>query len=194
VLLALGVRMLGEHVGRRELAGVSAIAVAVGVLGWAAPKSTGTFTTVGVAIVIAWLAVSLAGPYVLRVLRAGTGLTGSIVAGLGWGAVGLATALVDQAIGDRRWIVAVLWGLGVAAASWGALLAEMSALQVWPATRAIPVVFALEMVLPAAASPGLTVHGPGVYGGVPFAIALAVAAAGAIVLGSSQAVARTVEA
>src|SRR5690242_13067091 len=36
-LLVLGVHVLGERVGRREYAGVAAIALAVGVLGWAAP-------------------------------------------------------------------------------------------------------------------------------------------------------------
>jgi hypothetical protein len=67
----------------------------------------------------------------------------------------------------------------------------MTALQLWPATRAIPIAFALEMVLPAAVAPLLTVSGPGPAGGVPFAGALLVAALGAGLLGSSRAVART---
>src|ERR1700759_800848 len=40
VLLALGVVVLHERIGPRELGGVCAIALAVAVLGWAAPAET----------------------------------------------------------------------------------------------------------------------------------------------------------
>lgn len=191
VLLVLGVRLLHEHVGRRELTGVAAIVVAVGVLGWAAPSGNGTFRHAGIAIVVAWLAVSLAAPFILRVAHAGGGLAPSIAAGVGWGGVGLATALLDEAVADRHWLAVVLWLAGVAAASGGALLAEMTALQRWPATHAVPVTFAIEMAAPAAAAPGLTHAGAGAFGGVPFALALVLACGGAALLGGSRAVART---
>jgi hypothetical protein len=189
VLLVLGVRLLHEHVGRREVTGVAAIAVAVGVLGWAAPASNGAFRPAGVAVVVAWLVVALALPYVLRRARFGGGLAASVAAGLGWGGVGLATALLDGALAGRHWVAVVLWLAGVGAASWGALLAEMTALQTWPATRAVPVTFALEMAAPAAAAPGLTHAGAGAFGGTPFALALVLACGGAALLGSSRAVA-----
>jgi hypothetical protein len=64
----------------------------------------------------------------------------------------------------------------------------MTALQTWPATRSIPVVFGIEMVLPAALLPLLTDTTPA--HAVSFGAALAVACAGAAVLGSSRAVAR----
>jgi hypothetical protein len=64
----------------------------------------------------------------------------------------------------------------------------MTALQTWPATRSIPVVFGLEMSLPAALAPVLTLARPGHL--LTFAAALVVAVAGAVVLGSSRAVAR----
>jgi hypothetical protein len=127
-------------------------------------------------------------PYALRLLGRAGGLATSISAGFGWAAVGLATAMIDAAVADRRWVVALAWGAGVAAASWSSLLAEMTALQSWPATRSIPVVFGIEMVLPAALLPLLTGTRPGHV--VSFAAALAVACAGATVLGSSSAVAR----
>ena len=193
LLLAFGVRVLGEQVGRREYAGVAAIVVAVGLLGWAAPASTGKFTDAGTAVVLAWLAVAIVAPFALRVARLGDGLTTSVAAGLGWAWVGLGTALLDDALGGRRWVGALLWALGVGAASGGALLAEMTSLQVWPATRAVPVAFAFEMVAPAAAAPALTVHGAGPLGGVPFALALVVAGGGAALLGGSRTVARAVQ-
>jgi hypothetical protein len=82
----------------------------------------------------------------------------------------------------------LLWGAAVAAAGWSGLLSEMTALQTWPATRAIPVVFGLEMALPAALAPLITSTGP--THAVAFVAALAAALGGAIVLGSSPAVGR----
>ena len=64
----------------------------------------------------------------------------------------------------------------------------MTALQSWPATRSIPVVFGIEMVLPAALLPVLTHTRPG--HAVSFGLSLAVACAGAAILGSSRVVAR----
>ena len=194
ILLVLGARLLGEPVGRREVAGVAAIVVGVAVLGWVAPAHTGSFTHFGRDVVIVWLAVVLAAPYLLRVSGRAGGLATSVAAGLGWGWVGLGTALLDDALGDRRWLVVLAWGVCIAAASWGALLAEMTALQAWAATRAVPVAFALEMAAPAAAAPALTHQGAGPLHGVPFALALAVACAGAGLLGASRPVARAVAA
>jgi len=192
VLLGLAVWLLGEHVGAREAVGVAAIAAAVGVLGWAAPAGTGSFTTGGEAAVGAWVAAVLAAPYALRALGAGGGLATSVVAGLGWAAVGLATALVDDALADRRWLHALAWAIAVGAATWGAVLAEMTSLQRWPATRAVPVSFALEMAAPAAVAPALAATRGFPAGGVPFALALVAACAGAALLGGSRSVARAV--
>jgi hypothetical protein len=192
MLLVLAVWMLGESVGRREVLGVAAVAAAVGTLGWAAPPSTGTFTRTGVVVVIAWVVVAGVAPQVLRLLDLRSGVATSVAAGVGWSAVGLATALFDQAVADRHWLVAVAWAVGVGAASWGGLLSEMTSLQYWPATRAIPVAFALEMVAPAAVAPLITHHGAGPAGGAPFALALAVACVGAGLLGGSRTVTRSV--
>jgi drug/metabolite transporter (DMT)-like permease len=188
VLLVLGVRLLHERVGLREIGGAVMIAGAIAVIGWAAPAHTPGFTRTGEVGVVAALGIAAAVPYVLRVLGRPGGLATSIAAGFGWAAVGLATALIDEAIAHRHWPVALAWGAGVAAASWSSLLAEMTALQTWPATRSIPVVFGIEMVLPAALLPALAHARPGHV--LSFGAALAVACAGAAVLGSSRAVAR----
>jgi hypothetical protein len=164
------------------------IAGAIAVIGWAAPAHTPGFTHEGEVAVVAALGIAAAVPYVLRALGRAGGLPTSSSAGFGWAAVGLATALIDEAIAHRHWVVALAWGAGVAVASWSALLAEMTALQTWPATRSIPVVFGIEMVLPAALLPVLTHTRPGHL--LSFGAALAVACAGAGVLGSSPAVAR----
>jgi drug/metabolite transporter (DMT)-like permease len=189
VLLVLGVLLLHERVGLWEISGAVLIAGAIAVIGWAAPAHTPAFTRGAEVAVIAALAIAAAVPYLLRVLGRGGGLATSSSAGFGWAVVGLATAQIDEAIAHRHWLVALAWGAGVAVASWSSLLAEMTALQTWPATRSIPVVFGIEMVLPAAALPLLTHTRPGHW--VSFGAALAVACAGAAILGSSRVVART---
>ena len=188
VLLVLGVRLLHERVGRREISGAVLIAGGIAVIGWAAPAHTAGFTRGGEIAAVAALALATAVPYALRVLGRAGGLVTSVSAGFGWAAVGLATALIDEELADRHWVIALLWGAGVAVASWSSLLAEMTALQTWPATRSIPVVFGIEMVLPAALLPALTHTRPGHV--VSFGAALAVACAGAAILGSSRVVAR----
>jgi hypothetical protein len=190
VLLVLGVRVLGESVGVREIGGGVAIAGAVAVLGWAAPAQTGSFTTAGTWAAAVGLVVVAALPYLLRVAGRAGGLETSVAAGLAWAWFGLGTALLDGAVADRRLAIAALWGLGIAVAGWSALLSEQTALLAWPATRAIPVAFGLEMVVPAAAAPFLTHDGFGPLHGVPFVLALAVACGGAVALGGSRSVAR----
>ena len=188
VLLVLGSRVLGERIGAREIAGSIAIAASVAVLAWAGPAEATSFTRTGSwAIGIAIVLVALA-PLVLRLIGRADGLATSIVSGLGWACVGLATALAVAALSDHRWLVATGWGLGVGLASGATLLAEMTALQAWPATRSIPVVFGIEMVLPAAVTPLLAADASMPHPWL-FALALIVACTGAAVLGSSRTVA-----
>jgi len=188
VLLILGVTVLHESVGRREVGAVLAIAAGVAILGWAGPSETGSFTTTGMWVIAVSLILIVPAPYVLRRLGRAGGLPTSIAAGLGWACLGLGTALLDVAIADRNLVAVVAWGLACAAAAWGALLAEMTSLQMWAATRAIPVAFGLEMAVPAALAPFLTQRQPPHV--AAFVLGLALACAGAIALGSSRAVAR----
>jgi drug/metabolite transporter (DMT)-like permease len=188
VLLVLGVRMLHERVGPREIIGAVSITAAIAALGWSASPETGAFTRGGQVVVVALLAAAVAGPYLLRALHRADGLPTSIAAGLGWAAVGLSTALIDESIANRHLVGLLLWGAATAAAGWSGLLSEMTALQTWPATRATPVVFGLEMALPAALAPLLTKTSP-THAGV-FVVGLAVALGGAVLLGSSRAVAK----
>ncbi len=188
VLLVFGVRLLHERIGRREVGGAIAIAAAVAVLAWAAPERSTSFTTAGRWFVGAMLACQLAAPWLLRVTGRDGGLATSLVAGLGWAGVGLATALTVESLGAHDWPAAVGWAIGVGAASWTTMIAEMSALQAWPATRAIPIAFGLEMTLPPAVAPLLGRDAP--PHPVAFGLALAVACAGAVALGSSKGVAR----
>jgi drug/metabolite transporter (DMT)-like permease len=189
VLLVLGSRVLGERVGAREIGGAVAIAVAVAALAWAGPADATTFTARGSWAVGIAIGLTAAAPFALRLLGRAGGLETSIISGVGWACVGLATALVVSALSDHRWLAMVGWGVGVGLASGATLLAEMTALQSWPATRSIPVVFGLEMALPAAVTP-LLAEAASPPHPVVFVFALAVACAGAAVLGSAKTVAR----
>ncbi len=189
VLLVLASRMLGERVGAVEIAGASAIVVAVAILAWAGPTESTSFTTGGTWAIGVALALIAAAPFALRAAGFAGGLQTSIAAGLGWASVGLATALVVDALGNRRWLECVAWGAAVGLASWATLLAEMTALQFWPATRSIPIVFSLEMAVPAAVTPLLAV-GSSPPHPVLFVLALALACAGAVLVGRSRGVAQ----
>ena len=187
VLLALGVHVLHERVGPIEVAGAAAIAAAIGVLAWSAPSGSTRFTTAGSWAVGVALVLTAAAPVVLRAAGRSGGLATSLAAGLGWACVGLATALLVDAAREHRWLVFVLWALAVVVASVSTLLAEMTALQFWPATRAVPLVFSLEMGVPAAVAP-LVAHASPVHP-VVFGVALVAACAGAVAVGRSRTVA-----
>lgn len=188
VLLVLGIAMLGEHVGRREVAGVVAVVAAVATLGWAAPSETGSYTRAGTWVVAVGILALAPLPVLLRRTGRLGGLATSIAAGIGWAWVAFATSLFDESVADRRWLWVLAWGIGIGAVSWGTLLAEMTSLQAWPATRAIPIAFGLEMIVPAALSPGLTRVAP--PHPVAFGVALAIAGGAAVLLGGSRAVAK----
>jgi hypothetical protein len=72
--------------------------------------------------------------------------------------------------------------------SFGTLLAEMTSLQSWPATRAVPIAFGLEMILPAALAPALTHAAP--PHPIAFTLGLGIASLAVVLLGTSRAVAR----
>ena len=188
VLLVLGAHVLHETIGAREVAGGLAIVAGVAAVGWAGPSETGSFTTTGSWVTAAALLALAPAPYVLRRLGRAGGLPTSVAAGLGWAGLGLGTALLDVALADRNLIAAVCWGALCLAVTWSALLAEMTSLQTWAATRAIPVAFGLEMAVPAALAPFLTHRHP--PHPVAFSLGLALACAGAVALGTSRAVAR----
>src|SRR3954469_7800648 len=69
VLLVLGVRLLHERIGVREIAGAVMIAGSIPVIGWAAPPDTARFTRGGVIAIVTALGIAALAPYALRVLR-----------------------------------------------------------------------------------------------------------------------------
>src|SRR5438876_9295267 len=78
VLLILGVTVLHESVGPREVGAVLAIAAGVAILGWAGPSQTGSFTTIGTWVTAVALIVVAPAPHLLRRLGHAGGLPAGI--------------------------------------------------------------------------------------------------------------------
>src|SRR5262245_54642219 len=67
LLLVLAVRILGERVGKREIAAVLLIIAAVGVFAWAAPRDSGDVERgAGLVIALALLIAVAIAPYAIR--------------------------------------------------------------------------------------------------------------------------------
>ena len=191
LLLYLGWRVLGEPVGRREIAGVVAVLVGVTAIGLAAPART---ESAGLgwdtALAMGVLGAAVLTPFVLR----GRGVLGPwalvFAAGAGdaFGAFG--TKLVADELSAGRVLRGIV--LGVIAVSGGALAltSEMTALQKLPATRVAPVVLVMQIVIPVLLAPLLVGEkwGATAGGGSVLAAGLVAVAAGTFLLGSSPAV------
>jgi drug/metabolite transporter (DMT)-like permease len=191
LLLYLGVRVLGERVGRRELAAAAAIVGGVVGIALSAPRHVeapeGSFALY--AALGGLVAITVA-PYLLRgrVGRMGVALVAS--AGAADAGAALAAKLVSDELNLGRPLLALAWAGGAALAILLGLLSETTALQRLPATRVAPLVLVIQVLVPVVLAPlvvgenwSATPLGGGVIG-----VSLAVVLAGAAVLASSPAV------
>jgi drug/metabolite transporter (DMT)-like permease len=191
LLLYLGVRVLGEHVGPRQLA--AAIAIVAGVVGIAlcAPARVDSMAgPVPLAAVLGALGAVTLAPYALRrgAGRRGALLVASAGAADAWAA--FAAKLVSDELSNGRVLGALGWAAGAAAAVLLGLTSETTALQRLPATRVAPLVLVVQTVVPVVLAPLLVGEDWGAtpLGGVGIAASLALVAAGTLVLASSRVV------
>jgi drug/metabolite transporter (DMT)-like permease len=192
LLLALGARMLGEPVGRREIAATAAIVVGVGGIAVVAPERTTDHAgAIGLALPLSALALAALAPVALRESRLAAGPAVAIAAGCAFAWTGIAAKLVSDELAAGRGAVALVWLTASGAVALVGLLGEMTALQRMPVTRVAPLVFVTQVVLPVLIAP--VVAGEG-WGGTPARSAslvamLALVAAGSVALCRSRAVA-----
>ena len=148
LLLVVGARVLHERVGVREIAAVGAICAGLVTLSLAAPAHTLTRAS-SAEMTFALVAVGGAAlvPYLLGGLGGRPGLSIVLGAGLGYAWCGISTKLVADAAGRGDWGVAALWVLATAVAAGVGLLSEMTALQTRPATRVVPIVLVVDIVV-----------------------------------------------
>jgi hypothetical protein len=194
LLLIVGAR-LGERVGIRDVVSVIALVIGVGVLAAIAPAPHFGKGPSGWAFV-AFAAFALAAATAALLARRRP-LDVRVSAGMGglcFAASGMSTALAAAALhrGDTDAVVG--WVLVTAVGGAVGLIAEMSALQHFSASRVAPVELAVQIVLPVLLSPviGAGPIGKGDVGVVVTLLAALVVTASAVMLLESSDAIRTV--
>ncbi len=196
MLVAIGLRVPGEHVTRWEVFGVLAIIVGVIVMALLAPgdpKVTRPPTAVGVAVLTA-LGLLVLVPYVTRAQRRlGSGAI-ALSAGLAYAWAAIANKLAADGLSSGNWPQIAGWLGGLAIASLIAVSSEMTSLQSRPATQVGPLLFVMETLVPVLFAPLIT-HEQWGHSGLEKAIfcaALVLTVLGAAVVARSSAVGRLI--
>jgi drug/metabolite transporter (DMT)-like permease len=194
LLLALGVKILGEHVGAREIAAVLIIIAAVGVIAWAAPKEPGEVDRgPGLVFVLVLLTSIAVSPYAIAaVTRRQYPLSLLVIsAGAADGVAAFVAKLVAEDGASALWLAVAGWAALVASVAILGVISEASALQKLPATRVAPSVLVLQIVIPVTLAPliGGESWAGTPLGGAVLAGALLAVAGGVALLASSPAVA-----
>ena len=191
LLLGLGVRVLGERVGRREWAAVAIIVVAVGLIAWAAPPEPGTVPRdAGLAVALGLLGLLTLAPVVTSIRGTSPVVLLIIGAGAADGLAAFVTKVVSEEIQSGALALAALWAFAAGVAVLVGLLSESSALQRAAATRVAPIVLVLQIAIPVAMAPivGGESWADTPLGGGVLVGALALLCVGVLLLASSKAV------
>jgi drug/metabolite transporter (DMT)-like permease len=195
LLLVLGVRVLHEQVGPREILAVVLIIGSVAVFAWAAPREVGGVDRgTGLILALAILITVALAPYAIALMRGRRYPMLLLVASAG-AADGLAAfvaKIVAQDATNGALVAVVLWAALVAAVVIVGLISESTALQRFAATRVAPTVLVMQIVIPVVLAP--LVGGEGwsdtPLNGAVLGVALVAIAVGAGLLASSRAVAQ----
>jgi drug/metabolite transporter (DMT)-like permease len=191
LLLILGDRMLGEQVGKREIAGVMAIVLGVAGMALAAPERVSEHAGAArIGPALGGLALAAVSPYLVRHRGAATSIFVPLSTGCAFAFTGIASKLVADFISDQSWLPMLAWLNAIGLIAFVGVLSEMSALQSRPATQVAPIVFVVQISVPVILAPvlgGESWSGTPLGGGV-LALCLVAVAAGAWILGSTRAV------
>ena len=154
LLLVLGVRMLGERVGRPEVMGVLAIVGGIALVAWGAPDHTETHRAAGqVAAVVIALSLLAFAPFAVRGRRWDTAMVAILGSAVAFAAGNVATKLMSDDFNNDHWQSASVWLAITVVTGVAAIVAEMTALQRQRATIVVPVSFAVQTFLPIALEP-----------------------------------------
>ena len=195
LLLVLGVRILGESVGPREIAAVLLIIASVGVFAWAAPRDPGVVErSAGLVVALAILAAVTVLPYAIGLFgrRRYPMLLLVASAGAADGMAAFVAKIVAQDASEGALLSVVAWAALVAAVVIVGVISESTALQRFAATRVAPTVLVMQIVIPVVLAPLVGGEGWGgtPLGGAVLGMALVAVAVGAGLLASSPAVAQ----
>jgi drug/metabolite transporter (DMT)-like permease len=193
VLLALARVKLGERIGRPEALGALLIVAGVAMIVVVAPRHTVLHPSAArLAVPLAVVAVAAVATYLVGRSRIQATLLMVIGAGLGYALADFINKLVSNDLSARHWGLAILWIGAVLAFGGLAFLEENTALQQRPAVTVAPVIGAIQEPLPVlmALWAGVEVWSSSWARILPLLFGLALVAAGAVLLGRSEAVAR----
>ncbi len=195
LLLVLGVRILGEHVGPREIAAVVLIIASVGVFAWAAPRETSDVQRgAGLVIALSLLAAVTLLPYAIGLVGRRTYPMLLLVASAGAadGMAAFVAKIVAQDATEGALLAVAAWAALVAAVVLIGVVSESTALQKFAATRVAPTVLVMQIVIPVVLAPlvGGESWSNTPLGGAVLVMALVAVALGAGLLASSPAVAQ----
>ena len=197
LLLFLGVRILGESVGRLEVFGVLAIIGGMTLLAWGAPNHTEAHRSpVVIALVVGTLTALTFVPFALRDSRFDGAAVAILGSALGFAAGNVATKLMTDDFNGDHLQSAIVWIVIAAATGIAAIISEMTALQRAAATTVVPVSFAVQTFLPIILEPlflkerWATVD----YYGIPLASGMVLLFIGTLAVSRTAAVARLVAA
>ena len=155
LLLYLGHRTLGEHVGRAEVLAVCGVVGAVAVLAWAAPDETSHHA--GATRILAGLGpLALLAVIPLVLPRIGVRPPNALLpfaSGAAYAFTGVASKFVVDDLRHEYVAGVALWVALTAVLGFVGLLLEMSALQLLPATNVGPNVFVVQVSVPVLLAP-----------------------------------------
>lgn len=193
VLLAVARIKLREQVGRSEVMGAAAIIVGLAAVMYAAPGASNAAVVAGRLIAPLAIVGGLAlAAYGAGRLRPSMRLLLVIGAGLAYACADFVAKLLSDAGASGTWWLAGVWVVVLLAIGSAAFLQETTALQHRPAVTVAPVIGAVKVPLPVLMALWAGMQ-PWSGGAAPTAIllvGLALTAAGAAVLGRSEAVSR----
>ena len=154
VLLAIGIREMGEKPGPGTVLGVVAIIAGTVLIAWGAPEHSEQHRgPVTVAVVMAALvAVSLI-PFALRGSRFDTAMGANLGSACGFGATNIATKLMADNLGAPHYPRVLTWAAVAGFAGIAATISGMTALQRRPATTVVPISTAVQTFLPIGLEP-----------------------------------------
>src|SRR2546428_2423341 len=163
LLLLVGVRMLGERVSTVEVGSVIAMIGGIALVASGAPAHTEAQRSPGqVALVVGLVAAISFLPFVVRSRRAVPAIAVILCSALGCGTSSVAIKLLSDGVNHDHYLVVSLWFAVAAAVSAAAIISEMTAFQLRPATVVVPISFATQTFVPILLSPlFLQVHWSG---------------------------------
>jgi drug/metabolite transporter (DMT)-like permease len=153
VLLYVGVRVLGEHVGRREV--LATLLLIGGIAGLAVSAPEHVSAHVGgarLAVTLSVLGLAAMGSFAIP-RRRPLGLVTTLSCGFAFAWTGLGTRFLADAFQQPSWPAALVWFGAVAAMSGIGTLNELTAMRTWPATRVVPVVLTIDTLVPVLLAP-----------------------------------------